>query len=119
MPLWLQHIRYLKLPEESIARSFQEFIGQPEDFIFLGLLPSYLERQHSSLIYMVDFLMRESARPENGYFLYNHSELLELLKKLQGKKVILFGVSFALLDFLDFCESEHAGILSQISTEHW
>lgn len=113
------HIADFQLYEESIARSFQEFIGQPEDFIFLGLLPSYLERQHSSLIYMVDFLMRESARPENGYFLYNHSELLELLKKLQGKKVILFGVSFALLDFLDFCESKHAGILSQISTENF
>lgn len=94
------------LYEESIAKSFEQFIGKPEDYIFLGLLPSYLEKQNSSLIYMVDFLMKKSGKPENGYFLYNHEELLELLKKLsaQNKKVLLFGVSFALLDFLDFAE---------------
>ena len=90
---------------ESIYKSFEQFIGKPEDFIFLGLLPSYLERQHSSLIYMVDFLMKKSAKPENGYFLYNHEDLFTLLNQLEHKKVILFGVSFALLDFLDYCSS--------------
>lgn len=94
------------LYEESIYRSFEQFIGKPEDYIFLGLLPNYSENPHSSLIYMVDFLMKKSGKPENGYFLYNHAKLLELLKKLKGKKVILFGVSFALLDFLDFCQVE-------------
>jgi hypothetical protein len=91
--------------KESIYKSFEQFIGKPEDFIFLGLLPSYLEKHNSSLIYMVDYLMKKSARPENGYFLYNHSDLLKLLNTLKDKKVILFGVSFALLDFLDFCLS--------------
>ncbi|QIY92494.1 LuxE/PaaK family acyltransferase [Chryseobacterium gallinarum] len=91
------------LYEESIYKSFEQFIGKPEDFIFLGLLPSYLERQNSSLIYMVDYLMKKSDRPENGYFLYNHADLFDLLNSLQGQKVILFGVSFALLDFLDYC----------------
>lgn len=95
-----------ELYEESIYKSFEQFIGKPEDFIFLGLLPSYLERQNSSLIYMVDYLMKKSAKPENGYFLYNHAELLELLNKLQNKKIILFGVSFALLDFLDYCHEQ-------------
>lgn len=89
------------LYQESIYRSFEQFVGKPEDFIFLGLLPSYLERKNSSLIYMVDFLMKKSGKPENGYFLYNHLELFEVLKKSADKKVILFGVSFALLDFLD------------------
>ena len=95
-----------KLYQESIEKSFEQFIGNPEDYIFLGLLPSYLEKQNSSLIYMVDFLMKKSGKPENGYFLYNHQDLFELLKKLSSdnKKVILFGVSFALLDFLDFCK---------------
>lgn len=93
------------LYEESIYKSFEQFIGKPEDFIFLGLLPSYLERQNSSLIYMVNYLMKKSAKPENGYFLYNHSELFELLHQLHDKNVILFGVSFALLDFLDAAES--------------
>ncbi|MGO4710713.1 acyl transferase [Chryseobacterium sp. 2TAF14] len=90
--------------QESIYKSFEQFIGKPEDFIFLGLLPSYLEKQNSSLIYMVDFLMKKSGKPENGYFLYNHEDLFELLNELKDKKVILFGVSFALLDFLDFCD---------------
>lgn len=94
------------LYEESIYRSFKQFIGKPEDLIFLGLLPNYSENPHSSLIYMVDFLMKKSGKPENGYFLYNHAELLDLLKNLKDKKVILFGVSFALLDFLDYCQSE-------------
>lgn len=96
------------LYEESIYKSFEQFIGKPEDFIFLGLLPSYLEKQNSSLIYMVDYLMKKSQKPENGYFLYNHSDLFSLLNQLQDKKVILFGVSFALLDFLDYCHSERS-----------
>ena len=97
------YIADFNLYEESIYKSFEKFIGKPEDYIFLGLLPNYSENPHSSLIYMVDFLMKKSAKPENGYFLYNHQELFELLQKLgqENKKVILFGVSFALLDFLD------------------
>ncbi|MDF2934261.1 MAG: acyl transferase [Chryseobacterium sp.] len=91
--------------QESIYKSFEQFIGKPEDFIFLGLLPSYLEKKNSSLIYMVDYLMKKSGKPENGYFLYNHEDLFQLLQNLKDKKVILFGVSFALLDFLDYCNS--------------
>jgi hypothetical protein len=101
-----------KIYQESIYKSFKQFIGTPEDFIFLGLLPSYLEKQNSSLIYMVDYLMKKSGKPENGYFLYNHADLFELLNTLQDKKVILFGVSFALLDFLDFCSSNTQTLLS-------
>lgn len=94
-----------ELYQQSILHCFQQFIGHPKDYIFLGLLPNYLERQNSSLIYMVDFLMNKSLQKENGYFLYNHPELLELLKNLNNRKIILFGVSFALLDFIDFCEA--------------
>lgn len=99
------YIADFSLYEESIYRSFENFIDKPEDYIFLGLLPNYSENTHSSLIYMVDFLMKKSDKSENGYFLYNHQELFDLLNLLKDKKVILFGVSFALLDFLDFCES--------------
>lgn len=95
------------LYEKSILHSFIQFIGNPEDYIFLGLLPNYLEKQNSSLIYMVDFLMKKSHHKENGYFLYNHQELLHLLKENRHKKIILFGVSFALLDFLDFCNQQN------------
>ncbi len=97
------YIADFNLYEESIYQSFEKFTGKPEDYIFLGLLPNYSENPHSSLIYMVDYLMKKSRKPENGYFLYNHQELFELLQNLgkENKKVILFGVSFALLDFLD------------------
>ena len=100
------YIADFSLYEESIYRSFSEFIGRPEDYIFLGLLPNYSENPHSSLIYMVDFLMKKSGKPENGYFLYNHAELFGLLKTLKDRKVVLFGVSFALLDFLDYCKTQ-------------
>ena len=104
------YIADFSLYEQSIYRSFEQFIGQPEDYIFLGLLPNYSENTHSSLIYMVDFLMKKSEKPENGYFLYNHQELFDLLQNLTHKKVILFGVSFALLDFLDFLSSTSQSI---------
>lgn len=110
MNLSKHYIADPELYEESIYKSFEQFIGKPEDFIFLGLLPSYLEKQNSSLIYMVDYLMKKSAQPENGYFLYNHSELFQLLNSLKDKKVILFGVSFALLDFLDSAASMELSI---------
>ena len=99
-----------KLYQESIKKSFEKFIGKPEDFIFLGLLPNYLERQNSSLVYMVDYLIKKSGMPENGYFLYNHTDLFDLLSSVKDKKVILFGVSFALLDFLDTLESQQLSL---------
>lgn len=99
------YIADFSLYEESIYKSFEQFIGKPEDYIFLGLLPNYSENPHSSLIYMVDYLMKKSNQPENDYFLYNHQELFDLLQTLTDKKIILFGVSFALLDFLDYCNS--------------
>ena len=108
------------LYEQSIERSFEQFIGKPEDFIFIGLLPNYSENPHSSLIYMVDYLMKKSGKPENGYFLYNHQELFDLLQKLEkeNKKVILFGVSFALLDYLDFCKSQNLKISNTQNLKH-
>jgi hypothetical protein len=67
----------------------------------LGLLPSYLERQHSSLVYMVDELVKQSAHPLSGFYLDEHQKLAETLQQLekQGQKTLLIGVSFALLDF--------------------
>jgi len=114
------YIADFNLYEESIYQSFEKFIGKPEDYIFLGLLPNYSENPHSSLIYMVDYLMKKSGKPENGYFLYNHQELFELLQNLgkENKKVILFGVSFALLDFLDYCHSERSEESFSIRSEY-
>lgn len=109
------YIADFSLYEESIYKSFEQFIGKPEDYIFLGLLPNYSENPHSSLIYMVDYLMKKSGKSENGYFLYNHEDLFKLLNRLQDKKILLFGVSFALLDFLDFCASSANPLLKNKS----
>jgi hypothetical protein len=86
---------------ESILKSFSLFFGDPSQYVYFGLLPSYLERKNSSLIYMVDYLMQQSDQKENGFFLHNFEDLNIVLTKLkkEGKKIILFGVSYALLDF--------------------
>jgi Acyl-protein synthetase, LuxE len=91
--------------QQSIKKAFEQFIGPAEEFVFLGLLPSYLEKKNSSLIYMVNYLMQLSHKSQNAYYLYNHQALNQVLEQLelQQQKYILFGVSFALLDFIDAC----------------
>lgn len=89
--------------EESFRKAFELFYGHVEDIAILALLPSYLEREGSSLIYMVDDLIQSSQQPESNYFLYNHQELHHTLQSLKrkGTKTILIGVTYALLDFIE------------------
>ena len=89
--------------EESFRRAFNIFYGDIRDFTVLALLPSYLEREGSSLIYMVDDLIKQSNHPDSGFFLYNHDELFHQLKKQQDarKPTLLIGVTFGLLDFIE------------------
>jgi hypothetical protein len=85
----------------SFVSGFRHFYGEPSDWCILGLLPGYLERPHSSLVYMVEELVRLSGHPASGFYLYDHERLaqqLELLSKT-GQRVLLIGVTFALLDF--------------------
>jgi phenylacetate-coenzyme A ligase PaaK-like adenylate-forming protein len=93
----------IKMYQDSYNRAYQQFYGDIEDTCLLALLPSYLERDGSSLIYMVDALLSQSKHPSSGYFLHNHAALFATLKKLQasGQKTILIGVTYALLDFLE------------------
>ena len=88
---------------ESFRKAFQLFYGDIQNYTLLALLPSYLEREGSSLIYMTDDLIRQSCNPDSGFFLYNHDELYQLLKKQQQmqKPTLLIGVTFALLDFIE------------------
>ncbi|SMC98972.1 LuxE/PaaK family acyltransferase [Pedobacter nyackensis] len=89
--------------EESFNKAFELFYGKIENTCLLALLPSYLERDGSSLIYMVDALLKQSKHPDSGYFLHNHSDLYHKLQKLKeaGQKTILIGVTYALLDFIE------------------
>lgn len=93
----------LRLYEKSFLSAFKSFYGDPSEYIFLALLPSYLERKGSSLIYMVDSLIKRSDKPESGFYLNNLEELASRLKELDQKnrKVFLIGVSFALLDLVE------------------
>lgn len=96
-------VKFLNIYEESFMKGFSHFYGSPKDYTLLALLPSYLEREGSSLIYMIDELIKKTENPDSGYYLYNHQELFKMLQKLQKeqKKVIMIGVTYALLDFIE------------------
>jgi phenylacetate-coenzyme A ligase PaaK-like adenylate-forming protein len=89
--------------ENSFLKCFKNFYGNPESYCILGLLPSYLERKGSSLIYMVNELIRLSGNKSSGFFLNDFSLLEKAIAELEahGQKYILIGVSFALLDFAE------------------
>jgi hypothetical protein len=90
----------LSLYKKSYSRAFQQFYGDINDYCILALLPNYQEREGSSLIYMVDDLIKKSGHPKSGFYLNNLTELSNTIKELEnkGKKTILFGVTYALLD---------------------
>ncbi len=96
-------VAYTRVYETSYRNAFRHFYGDPSEWCILALLPSYLEREGSSLIHMVQDLIRQSQDPDSGFFLYEHDVLHGLLQQkiAQGKKTLLLGVSFALLDFAE------------------
>ena len=87
--------------EASLLQGFKEFYGSPKDYVILALLPSYLERQNASLVYMAKTLMAQSGHPDNGFYINEWAQLHSVLTRLEatGQKVLLLGVTFALLDF--------------------
>lgn len=89
--------------QKSYLKGFQYFYGEITDYTILALLPNYLEREGSSLIYMVDDLIKQTNKPNSGFYLQNLSELSTTLKELdvKGEKTLLIGVSFALLDLIE------------------
>ncbi|MFB9056605.1 acyl transferase [Mariniflexile ostreae] len=93
----------LNIYKESFTKGFQGFYGNLKDYVVLALLPSYLDRDGSSLIYMVNDMIAMSHHPKSGFYLDNLSELKDTLIRLdaQGKKILLIGVSFALLDLIE------------------
>jgi hypothetical protein len=97
------YVKSLGLYEQSFISSFVNVYGNPENWCFLGLLPSYLEKGNSSLVYMVKVLMDESQHPNNGFYLHNHQQLFNTLKLLEtnGQQTMLFGVTYALLSFAE------------------
>jgi phenylacetate-coenzyme A ligase PaaK-like adenylate-forming protein len=93
----------LSVYEQSFRKGFTQFYGPVEDYTILALLPNYLEREGSSLVYMVNDMIAKSKKPKSGFYLHNLSELKNNLEQIEakGEKVLLIGVSFALLDLVE------------------
>lgn len=94
------HVRDVGIYLDNAMQIFESFYGDPEQYAILALLPSYLERQNSSLVFMVNELIKASNNDDSGFFLHDLNVLIETIHKTQ-KPVILFGVTFALLDLVE------------------
>ena len=93
----------VSLYKQSFRKAFSQFYGNIEDYVVLALLPSYLEREGSSLIYMVHDLIEGSNNPDSGFYLNNYNSLIQKLNQLDssGQNVLLIGVTYALLDLIE------------------
>lgn len=99
----LHRVKNLGLYRQSFTRGFELFYGPVQDWCILGLLPSYLERKGSSLVYMMEQLIKRSGHPGSGFYLHDHEKLSAMLGELEkkGQKTLLLGVTYALLDFAE------------------
>ncbi|MCW3112198.1 MAG: acyl transferase [Segetibacter sp.] len=96
-------VRELDLYTDSFTEGFRKFYGNPQDWCIIGLLPSYLERKGSSLVMMVEELIKLSGNSDSGFYLYEFEKLANVLQELEARKqkTLLVGVTFALLDFAE------------------
>ncbi len=96
-------VKDVKLYEESFLKGFERFYGKPQDLCILALLPNYLQRTGSSLVYMFDELIRRSGNKQSGFYLDNYEELKKTLEqlKLSKQRTLLIGVTYALLDLAE------------------
>ena len=101
------------LYEESFLGSFRLFYGEPEEYLIAALLPSYTERENSSLVYMADNLIKRSKNPASGFYRDNIGELINTIKKSKEEKhkILLLGVSFALLDLAENKAPDLSGVI--------
>ncbi len=97
------HVADLLLYQKSFTSTFTHFYGSITGYTILALLPSYLQRSGSSLIYMVKHLIDRSKKPHSGFYLDDLAELANTLRELDGsgERVLLIGVSYALLDLIE------------------
>lgn len=104
----LHYVADVNLYEQSFINSFELFYGNPQNYVILGLLPSYLERQEpeSSLIYMVRKLITKTADTCSGFYLDHNTELLKTIIDSSKKPTVLIGVTYALLDFAEHYVSQ-------------
>ncbi|RYY50897.1 MAG: acyl transferase [Chitinophagaceae bacterium] len=96
-------VKDLGIYEQSFLSGFNKFYGEPRRYCILGLLPSYLERGNSSLVYMVNDLIEKSQHPDSGFYLQDHEQLHSVIasNEAKGQQTLLIGVTYALLDFAE------------------
>jgi hypothetical protein len=96
-------IKDIELYKQSFVKAFELFYGPVNKWCIIGLLPSYLERKNSSLVFMVAELIHQSRHPQSGFYLYEYERLYKTLNELEKdkQKTLLIGVAFALLDFTE------------------
>jgi len=97
-----QHpVAFIEVYRRSFLNGYKQLVGNPEDQVILALLPNYLEQGNSSLVFMVKELITQSSNKDSGFYLHELSDLGYLIQSLKasGKKIVLFGVAYALLDF--------------------
>lgn len=97
------YVSDINIYEQSFLKNFIDNYGDPKDYVILGLLPNYMENKNSSLIYMVNNLIELSESNDSGFFLKEYDFIIEKMKSLarENKKIILVGVSYALLDLTE------------------
>lgn len=97
------HVKNISMYEASFTRGFEAAYGKINEWCISGLLPSYLEKGNSSLVFMVDSLIKQSQHTQSGFYLYDLEKLSETLISLEGsgQKTLLIGVTYALLDFAE------------------
>lgn len=103
----------LQIYETSFLSAFRLFYGEPTGYLIAALLPSYTERGNSSLVYMMNSLIKRSLNPQSGFYKNNTSDLISNLRKaaIEGQKKLLLGVSFALLDLAENASPDLSGTI--------
>lgn len=96
-------VKELDIYRQSFSAGFELFYGDAKHLCILALLPNYLEREGSSLVFMADELIKKSSYPQSGFYLNNYAELISALRQtaVQNTPTLLLGVSFALLDIAE------------------
>jgi phenylacetate-coenzyme A ligase PaaK-like adenylate-forming protein len=105
------YVKDLRMYEDSFIAGFRMFYGDPSGYLIAALLPSYTERPGSSLVYMADKLIRMSGHRKSGFYKKGSSGLIRLLRRERDKKVLLLGVSFALLDLAEKHEADLSHVI--------
>jgi len=103
----------LSLYEESFIKSFSLFYGDPAEYLIAALLPLYTEREGSSLVYMAEKLIERSQHPLSGFYKGNAEDLIDAIKKTKAErhKILLLGVSFALLELAEKQSPDLSGVI--------